>query len=283
MNEKLFDKKYDLVVAYRVYPKLSKGAIDIFNNKFELVEMCLRSFKKSLGNLKVRMFVLLDDCPTEYTDLFKKYFDINDLDIMDMDGIGNLRTFQTQVGMLCSQGVSQFVYFAEDDYYYFPNQIEKMISFLKENKDVDFVTPYDHLDYYTHILHKHKTKIKVFGNKHWRQVNSTCLTFLTTRKVLQKTKKVFFTYTRNKVEDVGLWLALTKKHLFNPIAILKFLIYKPIVDKYILKTWFYNLKQILFGKRYKLWSPIPTIATHMTKDFLSPCIDWNTIFWEDGR
>lgn len=31
-------------------------------------------------------------------------------------------------------------------------------------------------------------------------------------------------------------------------------------------------------KRYKLWSPIPTLATHMEKPHLSPCVDWAKIF-----
>lgn len=276
-------KKYELVVAYRVYPKFSIGALDIFDNKLALVEVCLRSFKKSLGNLKVMVYVLLDDCPPEYFDLFIKYFDIDDLEIIELDGIGNLPTFKKQIDLLLEQKNSEYVYFAEDDYYYFPNQIEKMISFLKDNKDVDFVSPYDHLDYYTHILHKYKTNIKIFGDKHWRRVSSTCLTFLTSKKTLQKTKKVFLTYTKNKVEDAGLWLSLTKYYLFNLNAILRFLIHNLVVDKYILKTWIYNWRQILFGRRYKLWCPIPTIATHMAKKFLSPTIDWEDIFKEADK
>lgn len=45
-----------------------------------------------------------------------------------------------------------------------------MIEFL-EYEDVDFVTPYDHLDYYEHPLHQHRkekghTKVEYGGLLH---------------------------------------------------------------------------------------------------------------------
>jgi len=43
-----------------------------------------------------------------------------------------------------------------------------------------------------------------------------------------------------------------------------------------LKAWIYNWDQILFGRRRKLWVPIPGIATHMDANALSPTIDWKT-------
>ena len=35
-------------------------------------------------------------------------------------------------------------------------------------------------------------------------------------------------------------------------------------------SWARYWKQILFGQRYRLWVPVPSIATHMEKD-ISPC------------
>jgi len=275
-------KKYDLAVAYRIYPKLSKSEQVISDiSKLELAEICLKSFKKSLGNLKASMFAILDNCPQEYFDLFEKYFDEDDLYLFPTTGIGNSSTFEFQCRFLLEQCDSEFVYFAEDDYLYLPNQFEKMISFLKGNSDVDFITPYDHLDYYTHSLHKHKNYIKVFENRHWRTVNSTCLTFLTTKKTLKENRTVFLSYSINQVEDAGMWLALTKKWLFNPIAILKFLFRDIVIDKYILKTWIHNFRHILFKKRRKLWCPIPSMATHMVRNLLAPVIEWRDIINEN--
>ena len=39
----------------------------------------------------------------------------------------------------------------------------------------------------------------------------------------------------------------------------------------------YNATQILFGRRYKLWQPIPSIATHMENISLAPIIDWDQV------
>ena len=49
-----------------------KGSACLPDDKSKLSELCLKSFKDSLGSLKVRMFVLLDDCPPSYEDLFKQ-------------------------------------------------------------------------------------------------------------------------------------------------------------------------------------------------------------------
>ncbi len=44
---------YDLAIAYRIYPKVAKPAqgLPFSGVKFRLSEICLRSFKESLGNL----------------------------------------------------------------------------------------------------------------------------------------------------------------------------------------------------------------------------------------
>ncbi len=43
-----------------------------------------------------------------------------------------------------------------------------MVEFLKDNSDADFVSPYDHLDYYTENIHRYKSTIKISKSKHWR-------------------------------------------------------------------------------------------------------------------
>jgi hypothetical protein len=39
------------------------------------------------------------------------------------------------------------VYFAEDDYFY-RDCVDEMIELIRNRRNVDFVTPYDHPDYY---------------------------------------------------------------------------------------------------------------------------------------
>src|SRR5271170_2198357 len=71
---------YDLAVAYRIYPKMSASRPPIFaEDKFKLAELCFRSFKGSLGNLKVKLWVLLNHCPPEYEKMFTQSWPAEDL------------------------------------------------------------------------------------------------------------------------------------------------------------------------------------------------------------
>jgi hypothetical protein len=67
----------DLAIAYRIYPKVAESAMGLpfGDDKLRLSEICLQSFKESLGDLRVKLWVLLDGCPKEYAALFQKYFD----------------------------------------------------------------------------------------------------------------------------------------------------------------------------------------------------------------
>lgn len=277
--------QYDLAIAYRIYPKISREPLIFSDDKFQLVKFCLRSFTRSLGDLKVKIWIILDGCPPKYEDLVREFFKNEDLTIIKEDSIGNRATFGLQIDLLTKQNFSKNVYFAEDDYYYFPNQFKKMISFLNRFEDVDFVTPYDHLDYYTTELHNLKQEIRSYASHHWRTAHSTFLTFLTTKRTLLKTKKIFYkyaTFNKNKNNwEIYYWLSITKKKLFNILEILRFYKHHPLYYYYLKDSWKYNWGPILFARKRKLWAPIPTIGTHMERTHLSPSIDWNSIFKQE--
>ncbi|MFX1593135.1 MAG: glycosyltransferase family 2 protein [Promethearchaeota archaeon] len=277
------ETKYDLAVAYRIYPKISKKPAIFSDDKYKLTEFCLKSFKQSLGPLKIKFFAILDNCPAEYEELLKKYYDENELVIIKQSGIGNKATFGLQINLLIKQKFSNIIYFAEDDYYYFPNQFEKMILFLKKYSDVDFITPYDHLDYSISDFHKYKYEKRIYKNKMWRTVNSTCLTFLTTKQTLQKTKKVLNLYARGLARDTSIFLALTKFRLFNPFVIFKFYVRNRELFRYFKMTWGHAWRQILFGRKRKVWCPKPTIATHIESSRLAPEVDWSEVFSKEVK
>lgn len=261
-------KNYDLSVAYRIYPHVSKVPPVFMDDKYKLSEFCLRSFKDSLGDLKAKIFVLLDGCPPEYDQLFKKYFMDEDLELIRLEGVGNLATFALQIKILLEQEFSDIVYFAEDDYFYLPNQFIEMLELLKENVDVDFVSPYDHPDDYLLKLHDHPYQVKATAKRHWRTASSTCLTFLTTKTTLKKTREVFESYTHGN-HDASVWMSLTKYNMFNPIKTLKNR-KEHLYYKVIRLAWRYNHKQLLLGHKWQLWVPLPTIGIHLESDFLPP-------------
>jgi len=266
---------YDLAVAYRIYPKVAEGArgLPFSEDKFRLSEICLRSFKQSLGSLRVKVWVLLDACPKEYATLFRKYFKSEDLVLLPLPGLGNKATFGKQIDILLEQTDSELVYFAEDDYLYLSNQFPRMVEFLRAHDDVDFVTPYDHLDCYTLEIHRHPKWLRVHAGHHWRTAASTCLTFLTRKTILQRKTLMFRTYcSRN--DDCSLWLSLTKSSIFNPFQFLSLIYRDRYFARVIAKAWVFGWPHVLFGKRMRLWVPIPGIATHLSGPHLSPNIDW---------
>jgi hypothetical protein len=272
---------YDVAVAYRIYPKVAEAATTFpsGDDKYRLSEICLKSFKESLTGLRFKIWVLLDGCPPEYADLFTKYFDRNDLTLLNLNGIGNQATFRKQIEILLEQRDANVVYFAEDDYVYLPGQFRCMVDFLLGHEDVHFVSPYDHLDCYTLDLHRQPKWLKVHGGRHWRTAASTCLTFLTRRETLRKTQAVFRNYKRRSF-DCSLWLSLTKRRVFNPLFFGRHLIGGTFFCRIVLKSWLYCWRQILFGKRWTLWVPIPGVATHLDCNALSPNVDWCALMQE---
>ncbi len=269
---------YDLAVAYRIYPKVARPALGLplSHDKLQLADACLRSFRESLGTLRVKLWVLLDACPPEYEEMLFRYFDREQLVLIPLQKTGNLGTFEQQIDILSNQTDSELVYFAEDDYFYLPDQFRAMVDYLRAHDDVDFVTPYDHLDCYNLELHDYPKRLRVSANRHWRTAGSTCLTFLTSRRTLQQTAHVFRTYGL-KNSDASLWLSLTKHGVWNPFTLSRYAIKNPWLAKIVVKAWLHGWRQILFGERRHLWVPVPGIATHLDVNALSPSVDWRSL------
>jgi hypothetical protein len=270
--------EYDLAVAYRIYPKVSGPALNLGfgDDKYSLSEACLRSFKESLGTLRVKMWAILDGCPPQYEALFHKYFDDSQLVVLNLDSVGNHRTFSTQIQLLLDQSDADLVYFAEDDYFYLGDQFFSMIEFLRADPEVHFISPFDHLDCYRLALHRTPKWIKTCAGRHWRTASSTCLTFLTRKETLSRYRAVFQSYVRGNF-DSSLWLSLTKQRVCNPFFLIRSLLGGSFEWKIIVKAWLYCWRQILFGKRVRLWVPVPGIATHLDAHSLSPGVDWQRL------
>src|SRR5579862_8471581 len=113
----------DLAVAYRIYPGVSKIPAVYPTDKFELSKLCLLSFRESLGCLSFKIWAILDGCPPEYWEMFRRVFKEDELEIIEGGAVGNLLTFSMQIDLLTSQSEAEFVFFAEDDYFYFPNAL----------------------------------------------------------------------------------------------------------------------------------------------------------------
>lgn len=275
---------YDVAVAYRIYPVVAKPAIPLpyGDDKLKLSEVCLKSFKESLGSLRVKIFAILDGCPPEYERIFRKYFKEEDLELIKLNRSGNQATFTMQLDLLLGQRIAPVVYFAEDDYLYLPETFAMMVQFLQSSEDVDFISPYDHLDCYRLALHDRPKCLRVYAGRHWRTAASTCLTFLTRKKTLEQTAEVFRSYSGRNF-DASIWLSLTKGAPLRPDSLIKYLASESLSARVVVKAWIHCWKQILFGQKRMLWIPIPGLATHLDAQSLSPGTDWESFMAQHAR
>lgn len=268
--------KYDLAIVYRIYPGISKVPAYSKDDKFKLAELCLNSFKNAFGNLNPKIYVLFDNCPPEYENLFENVLNGYDKEYFHFNKIGNQATFGKQMEILTEQNSSEYVMFAEDDYFFLPNALEMCVDFLK-NEDVDFLTPYDHLDNYVFDMQRAKASVKIHNGRYWRTSAATTMTFLTKKSVLKKTRRALLTY-KYKNFDTSMWMAITKFDGKNPFSALVHGFESVLNMKIVLKIFLYNSLTFFFRKRRKLWSPMPSLATHMESKFLAPGIDWYNEF-----
>ncbi len=273
----------DLAIAYRICPRIAKVAqsLPLGQSKLQQAAVCLSSFRKSLGSLRIKLWAILDGCPCEYQRLFEDHFAPEDLVVLQVDHLGNRGTFAKQIDILLSQQDADLVYFAEDDYLYLAGQFPRMVDFLHTHADVDFISPYDHPDCYRLQLHRESKWLRVHEGHHWRTASSTCLTFLTRKTTLARYERTFRTYA-SRNNDCALWLSLTRHRVYNPFLFAAFLASRNSDWQIIAKAWRYCWPQILSGRTATLWAPVPSIATHLCAGHLSPATDWITLMQQEA-
>ena len=265
---------YDLAVCWRIYPGVSKTPVFFPDNKYSLARLSFQSFVKSVKGLRVKYFIVLDGCPPAFTDIFTSLVPAPDMELIHTDGIGNMSTFQKQIEILTAQTDAELVYFAEDDYLYRPGSFASMIRFMQQQSDADFVTPYDHQDYYTHPIHRVPGQRRNENGSDWKTVVSTCLTFLTRKSILIETRDVLETYCRGNT-DCSMWVLLTRTFRFRDV--LRFYFTGKTCFFILKKAMKFNFGAFRKGKQYFLWCPVPAVGTHLESAFLAPGIDWEKV------
>lgn len=277
------ESSYDLAVAYRIFPKMSSNPPPIFgDDKFKLSELCLRSLKNSVGNMRVKLWALLNLCPQEYEDLFISIWGKEDLVLLRYDGIPPSDTLKEEFRILMEQDDAEICYLVEDDYFHLPGQFPLAVDFLKQNPDADFATTYDHPELHTTDLHHTSHEVRKFGGKEWHSRISATHTFLAKRSALVETwwlfHKLYKTYQGSSIPDLAMWMALTKKRVFNPFKFVQWSLTNRFWAASVFLAWFRCWRQILFHRKYTLWTPHPSIATHMITTLVAPDINWQKEF-----
>lgn len=267
-----------LLVVHRVCPSLSKTAVG-FASKLEMVQETSASLVKALAKLgdKVRLVVLLDGCDDAYVKLFEDVCasegrGLVDLSIERTDAIGNAATWNRQVEIAMERGEGiEYVFFSEDDYLFREDAFVVMLDFMDRGMG-DFVSPLDHPDCYLNDSRREKANIVVSRYCHWRGLESSCMTFMMHRSLLSKILRQCFVYQFN-CSDGAFWQVLTQWRMRSPLTWIRaaWSLFRWIVDqryssRYL--TFVHILRRLgwraFFFPRYTLWSPIPTLAVHLS-------------------
>jgi len=263
--------KSKLAICYRIYPGVSKVPAIHSDNKLKMSELCLRSFVRALDGIEAKIWVLLDNCNNEYNEMFHKYLKPFQYELINLNKAGNAATFGMQMDILSNQDFSEYIYFAEDDYFYLEKAFYETLEVLKQKK-ADFATPYNHPDYQTLSIHEYNYFTETINNLKWRNSASTTMSFMTTKANLSKYYKIFNTYTKLNY-DASMWFAITKLNLRNPLKILKYSLSSKMYLKIFLKTYYFT-PLASFGKGSVLLSPIQSLATHLDDKGLPPEVEW---------
>jgi hypothetical protein len=283
--------KYDLAIAHRVCPVLAKRAI-LYTSKLDMVRAAAVSLAGAIKNkgLRVKLVLILDNCPEEYRQAFDTLFaGLPEIDYECVTGkFGNLPSYAKQHEILHGlMDEAEYLYFSEDDYLYAPDAFTAMMDFLK-TPGVDFVTPLDHPDRYSHIVAESvETEVRVSTRCHWRRVGSSCCTFMTTAETFAAAAAPLACG-----RDGPLWRNLTKDSIFSfrytVWAALRYLLGKRENwgEFTVLIAWLHCKWRLPFGRRYRLWGPMPSLAVHLSDETLPPFCDrllreWGVVEHQD--
>jgi len=211
--------------------------------KIEYSLRALKSLIKSINfsktkypNIKFKTVVVDDKSKEKNLNKLKKLIDGSGLDIsithLNHDKYKetikqqkNEQTFSNLASLLQSFELGKehgedLVFFVEDDYLHFEPMIEEMIaSYMRiasqVNKDI-FMCPADYPYLY---MNNEKTNILIGNKRHWRIINQTLCTFMTTKSLLDKYWDNFYNtcLNRNDPFEKHLNEIYTKEFCISPL------------------------------------------------------------------
>ena len=176
--------------------------------KIEYTKRSLNSLIRSINYLKnkyptinVKTIIVDDYSSSENLNVIKKVIDGNNIEVINLDYSKyrekiseqkNKETFANLASLLQSFEIGKntgedLIYFIEDDYLHFEPMLEEMVASYERiasqlNKDI-FMCPSDYPYLY---MNNEKTNVLIGNKRHWRTVDKTLCTFLTTKNLLDK-------------------------------------------------------------------------------------------------
>ena len=192
--------------------------------------------KTKYPNIKFKTIIVDDKSKEENLNKLKKLIDGSGLDISitplnhekykdKIKQQKNDQTFSNLASLLQSFELGKehgedLVFFIEDDYLHFEPMMEELIASYERiasqvNKDI-FMCPADYPYLY---MNNEKTNILIGNKRHWRTINQTLCTFLTTKSLLDKYWDNFYNTCLDRNDPFEKYLneIYTKEFCISPL------------------------------------------------------------------
>ena len=167
------------------------------NSLITSINFCQNKYPK----LKIKTIIIDDSSKDKNLDRIKKLIDGKNIDIISLnhDRYKNLikeqktnETFSNLASLMNSFEIGKdqsedLIFFIEDDYLHFEPMLEEMVASYERiasqlKKDL-FMCPSDYPYLY---MNNEKTNILIGNKRHWRTINKTLCTFMTSKDLLNK-------------------------------------------------------------------------------------------------
>jgi hypothetical protein len=255
----------NLYVYYRISDKGNPKEKLANGDKFS----CLLNAINEFGN--EHLLVIADNCLPR-TLAFIRQQSVS----CEETSLGNSASFMYMIDKIIEERQpSDRVYLLEDDYLHLPHSRKVILEGLLI---ADYVTLYDHPDKYRLFAESgnpfnykqlQKTRLYLTPTTHWREINSTTMTFACKVETLKDDYAVWAKNTQRKIpRDLIAFVEISQNHF--PDLLWAFRKHNKIF-KVLLSNWLHR------KKTKKILSPIPSLSTHTEQQFLAPLIDWTII------
>ncbi|MCD1654649.1 hypothetical protein K7J14_08015 [Treponema zuelzerae] len=251
-------------VYYRISDKGNPKEKILNAGKMDCLCNAIREFGKE------QIYVIADNCELATID------NIRNMQLSyEETSLGNSASFIYMIKkIIASHNPFDYVYLLEDDYIHLPGS---KISLEEGLAISDYVTLYDHPDKYIiestggspfNFNKFHKTRLYVTPSSHWRETDSTTMSFACKVATLIEDLQIWEKYTNGRIpDDFHGFMSITQG---EPSDFFSYFLRRMKKETFILG------KNILFRKKLKkLISAVPAKATHAEVKYLAPVIDWN--------
>ena len=167
------------------------------NSLIKSINFCLNKYPQ----LIIKTIIIDDNSKYENLDRIKKLIDGKNIDLLSLNHAKyksvikdqkSKETFSNLASLMNSFEIGKnqsedLIFFVEDDYLHFEPMLEEMIASYERiasqlKKDI-FVCPSDYPYLY---MNNEKTNILIGNKRHWRTINRTLCSFMTSKNLLNK-------------------------------------------------------------------------------------------------